>query len=113
MGTLGGHPGPKTASDSKNDVFGPLLAPSEGTLLEAFSAHVAIQRRPEVENLGFWGDLVAEFLLKRFCVTFGRVLGSENVDFAWDGSKNSNCTEVRILSLFGSMLSVILERKSL
>ena len=57
----------------------------EGTLLEAFSVHVAIQRRPDVENLGFWGGLVAEFLLKRFCVTFGRVLGSEKVNFAWEG----------------------------
>ena len=81
MGTLGGHPGPKTASDSKNDVFGPLPAPPEGTLLEAFSAHVAIQRRPEVENLGFWGVVVAEFFLKRFLI-FGKVLGGENVDFA-------------------------------
>ena len=68
MGTLGGHPGPKTASDSKNDVLGPLLAPSEGTLWEAFSVHVAIQRRPEVENCGFWGGLVAEaFFQEIFC----------------------------------------------
>ena len=62
-----------------------LPAPPEGTLLEAFSAHVAIQRRPEVENLGFWGGLVAEFFLKRFCIIFGGVLGSENLDFAWEG----------------------------
>ena len=75
MGTLGGHPGPKTASDSKNDVFGPLLAPSEGTLLEVFSAHVAIQRRPKVENLGFWGGLVAESFFEEFLHHFWRGLG--------------------------------------
>ena len=35
-----------------NCFFGFLVlpAPPEGTLLEAFSVHVAIQRRPEVEN---------------------------------------------------------------
>ena len=50
--------------------------------MEALSVHVAIQRRPEVENLGFWGGLVAESFLKRFCTIFGGVLDSENVDFA-------------------------------
>ena len=38
-----------------------LPAPPKGTFLEAFSAHVAIQRRPEVESLGFWGVWLQSF----------------------------------------------------
>ena len=49
-----------------------LPAPPEGTLLEAFSVHVAIQRRPEVENLGFWGGLVAESFFKEILHHFWR-----------------------------------------
>ena len=59
--------------------------PQKEPLLEALSVHVAIQRRPEVENWGFWGGLVAESFLQRFCTIFGGVLDSENVDFAWEG----------------------------
>ena len=47
-----------------------LPAPPEGTLLEAFSVHVAIQRRPEVENLGFWGGLVAEYFFEEMLHNF-------------------------------------------
>ena len=62
-----------------------LPAPPEGTLLEAFSAHVAIQRRPEVENLGFWVGLIAESVFEEILYRFGKgPLGSENVDFAWE-----------------------------
>ena len=49
-----------------------LPASPEGTPLEAFSVHVAIQRRPEVENWGFWGGLVAESLFKEILHHFGR-----------------------------------------
>ena len=49
-----------------------LPAPPEGTLLEAFSIHVAIQRRPEVENLGFGGGLVAEFFFEEILFGFWR-----------------------------------------
>ena len=52
--------------------------------MEAFSAHVAIQRRPEVENLGLWGVLVAEFSFKEILHHFWRGPGSENVDFVWE-----------------------------
>ena len=52
-----------------------LPAPPEGTLLEAFSAHVAIQRRPEVENSGFWGGLVAESFFEEILHYFWRGLG--------------------------------------
>ena len=62
-----------------------LPAPPGGTLLEAFSVHVAIQRRPEAENYGFLGGLMADFFLKRCCLIFGGVLASENVDFALEG----------------------------
>ena len=58
-GALGGHPGPKTASDTKKVVFGYPFWPPGSTLLGAFSAHVAIQGRPEAQKLGFWKDLVA------------------------------------------------------
>ena len=42
-----------------------LPTPPEGSLFEAFSAHVAIQRRPEAENEGFWGGLVAETFFEK------------------------------------------------
>ena len=50
-------------------VFG-VLGPSRRNPLEAFSAHVAIQRRPEVENLGFGRGLVAESVFEEFFVLF-------------------------------------------
>ena len=88
--------------------------PPEGTLLEAFSVHVAIQRRPEVENCGFWGGLVAESFFERDFASF--LEGSWTVKTLIShgrGSKNHNFTEVRILSLFVSILEIILGPQSL
>ena len=57
-----------------NCFFGFLVLPAspEGTPLEAFSVHVAIQRRPEVENLRFLGGLVAESFFKEILHHFWR-----------------------------------------
>ena len=44
---------PQNPKFSTSGLFLVLPAPPEGTLLEAFSIHVAIQRRPEVENWRF------------------------------------------------------------
>ena len=60
---------------STSGLFLVLPASPEGTLLEAFSVHVAIQRRPEVENWGFWGGLVAEFFFEEIFHNFWRGLG--------------------------------------
>ena len=91
-----------------------LPAPPEGNLLEAFSIHVAIQRRPEVENLGFWGGLVAEFFFFKNFAPF--LEGSWTVETLIShvrGSKNHNFTEVRILLIFVSISGVLLVLKSL
>ena len=48
------------------------VPPQKEPLLEALSVHVAIQRRPEVENCGFWGGLVAEFFFKEILHHFWR-----------------------------------------
>ena len=54
---------------------GPALAPPKGTLLEAFSHHVAIQGRPEAENVRFWGGLVAESFFEEILFHFGKGSG--------------------------------------
>ena len=46
--------------------------PQKEPLLQALSVHVAIQRRPEVENWGFWGGLVAEFFFEEILHHFWR-----------------------------------------
>ena len=80
-----------------------LPAPPEGTLLEAFSAHVAIQRRPEVENLRFLGGLVAEsFFLRDLMSLLEGSWAVKTLISHGRGSKNHNFTEVRIVLLFGS-----------
>ena len=45
---------------------GPALAPPKGTLLEVFSHHIAIQGRPEAENVRFWGVWLQGPFLNRF-----------------------------------------------
>ena len=56
---------------------GPALAPPKGTLLEAFSHHVAIQGRPEAENVRFWGGLVAGSLFEQILGHFWRGPGQQ------------------------------------
>ena len=72
---LGDSWGPSWPQDSFGQqkwCFWAAPGPSEGTLLEVFSAHVAIQRRPEVENWGFWGGLVAESFFEELLYHFWR-----------------------------------------
>ena len=57
--------------------LGPPPAPPEGTLWEAFSAHVAIQGRPEAENVRFWGGLVAGSFFEQILGHFGRGPGQQ------------------------------------
>ena len=83
-----------------------------GSLLEPFSVHDAIQGRPGRKTDDFGGVWLQSLFLKRFCVTFGGVLGNKNKTLISHGrgSKNHNFTEVRILLLFGSILVVILHQ---
>ena len=62
--------------------LGPPLAPPRGTLLKAFSVHVAVQGRPDAENVRFWGVWLQGPFLNRFQIIFRRVLDSKNVDLA-------------------------------
>ena len=97
FGTVFGAPGPP----QKELFWKPfrLMLPSRGAL------------RLTTEDFG--GVWLQSLFLKRFCVIFGGVLNSEIIDFAWEGIKNHNFTEVRILPLVGSILAVILEPESL
>ena len=65
--------------------LGPPLAPPKGTLLEAFSHHVAIQGRPEAENVRFWGVLVAGSLFEQILGQFWRGPGQEKSGFGVGG----------------------------
>ena len=56
-----------------------------GSLLEPFSVHDAIQGRLGRKTDDFGGVWLQSIFLKRFCLIFGGVLGSENNDFAWEG----------------------------
>ena len=76
---------PQNLKFSTSGLFLVLPAPPEGTLLEAFSAHVAIQRRPEVENWGFWGGLVAESFFEEILHYFWRGLGQWKPWFCMGG----------------------------
>ena len=50
LGLLGAMLAPRQAQVQKRLDRDPPPAPPGGTLLEAFSAHVAVQGRPEAEN---------------------------------------------------------------
>ena len=64
---------------------GPAPAPLKGTLLEAFSHHVAIQGRPEAENVRFWGGLVAESFFEQILGHFWRGPGQQKHRFRVGG----------------------------
>ena len=61
---------PKILNFQPQGCFWCSLPLPEGTLLEAFSAHVAIQRRPEVKNWGFWGGVWLQSLFWRDFVLY-------------------------------------------
>ena len=65
--------------------LGPALAPPKGTLLEAFSHHVAIQGRPEAENVRFWGGLVAGSLFEQILSNFLGGPGEQKSGFGVGG----------------------------
>ena len=56
---------------------GPALAPPNGTLLEPFSHHVAIQGRPEAENVRFGRGLLAGSLFEQILSHFWRGPGQQ------------------------------------
>ena len=56
-----------------------------GSLLEPFSVRDAIQGRPGWKTDDFGRVWLQSLFVKRFYLIFGRVLGSENSDFAWEG----------------------------
>ena len=71
FGTVFGAPGPP----QKEPFWKPfrLMLPSRGAL------------RLKIEDFFGGGVWLQSLFLKRFCVIFGGVLGSENIAFAWEG----------------------------
>ena len=88
--------------------------PPEGTPLEAFSVHVAIQRRPDVENWGFWGGLVAESFFKEILHHFWRGPGQWKRWFRMGGvAKITISPKSEFYHFLSPFWGVILEPKSL
>ena len=83
-----------------------------GSLLETFSVHDAIQGRPGRKTNDLGGVWLQSIFLRDVVSFLEGFWAVKTVILHGRGSKNHNFTEVRIQSLFGFILVVILEPKS-